>query len=115
MLCELCGQPASGLRRVKAEGVPVLACPACVRAGPLEVVPAKARPVLDTPPLKENYGEVVRKAREARKWTTLQLANEAKIKEGLLKKIERNEIAPEEPVRKRLEHVLKVSLLDEVE
>ncbi len=111
MLCELCGQPASGLKRVKVSGASVLACPACLKAGPLDVAP-RAAPILDTP-LKENYGEVVRRAREARGWSPAQLAAEAKMKEGLLRKMERNEIPPEEPVRKRLERLLKVSLLDE--
>lgn len=110
MLCELCGQPAPGLKRVKAGGL--LACPACLKAGPPETVP-QSRSVLDTPPLKENYGEVIRRAREAKGWSPAQLAAGAKMKEGLLRKMERNEIAPEEPVRRRLESLLRVSLLDE--
>lgn len=115
MLCELCGQPAPGLRRMVVGGAPVLACPACLKAGPPEALPGGGAPtaVLDAPPLKENFGEVIRRAREARGWSLAQLAAEAKVKEGLLRKMERNEISPEEPVRKRLERLLKVSLLEE--
>lgn len=114
MLCELCGQPASGLKRVKVGEAPVLACPACLKAGPIPGAGTPARPILDMPPLKENYGGAIRRAREARGWSPAQLAAEAKIREGLLRKMERNEIAPEEPVRKRIERLLKISLLDEV-
>lgn len=110
MLCELCGQPASGLKRMRVSGVSVLACPACIKAGPPEAAPKE--PVLDAPPLKDNYGDAIRKAREARGWSPAQMAAEAKMKEGLLRKMERNEIVPEEPVRKRLERLLKISLLE---
>ncbi|MEM3087198.1 MAG: multiprotein-bridging factor 1 family protein [Halobacteria archaeon] len=118
MLCELCGQPASGLKRARVGGASVLACPACLKAGAPEIAPPEpgpARLVLDAPVLKENYGETIRRAREARGWSPAQLAAEARMKEGLLRKMERNEIAPEEAVRKRLERLLKVSLLDSAE
>lgn len=65
--------------------------------------------------LLDNYDQIIRDAREARGWSQEDLAENIKEKVSLIKKIERSEIVPEEPVRKKLEHTLNIKLTERVE
>ncbi len=65
--------------------------------------------------LLDNYDQIIRDAREARGWSQEDLAENIKEKVSLIKKIERSEIVPEEPFRKKLEHTLNIKLTERVE
>jgi putative transcription factor len=65
--------------------------------------------------LLDNYDQIIRDAREAKGWSQEDLAENIKEKVSLIKKIERSEIVPEEPVRKKLEHTLNIKLTERVE
>ena len=62
----------------------------------------------------EDYGVRIRKARMERGLSQKDLAMLMKEKELLVKKIEKGELIPEEDVRKKLEKVLEIHLLDAV-
>ncbi len=64
--------------------------------------------------LVDGYEEIIKHARESRGWTHQQLAAKIKEKESLIKKIERGEIMPEDPVRKKMERILKVDLTERI-
>ena len=59
----------------------------------------------------DDFSERIRDARREKGWSQKDLALRLKEKEGLIKKIEKGMI-PEENVRKKIEHVLEISLID---
>jgi len=60
-----------------------------------------------------DYGRKIRDARESQGLTPEELGARIKEKAALIKKIEREEIAPEDDIRKKLEKELKIKLTDE--
>jgi len=65
--------------------------------------------------LLSDYGFVIRRAREARGMSQEELALEMREKSSLIKKIEREDLRPEDNVRKKLERVLGISLTETIE
>jgi len=68
-----------------------------------------------TDELLSDYGFAIRRAREARGMSQEELALAIKEKASLLKKLEREDLRPEDSVRKKLERVLGISLTETVE
>jgi len=62
--------------------------------------------------ITEDYGQKIRKARMAKGLSTKELAMQIKEREHLIKKIENGELIPEELVRKKLEKILGIRLID---
>jgi putative transcription factor len=62
--------------------------------------------------ITEDYGQKIRKARMEKGLSTKELALQIKEREHLIKKIENGELIPEEVVRKKLEKVLGIRLID---
>ncbi len=60
--------------------------------------------------LVPDYGEVIRRAREKRGMSRKDLARALSIKEGLLAKIENQELLPEDRIRKKIEKFLGIKL-----
>jgi putative transcription factor len=60
----------------------------------------------------EDYATRIRKSRMEKGLSTKELAMQIKEREHLIKKIENNELIPEEDVRKKLEKVLEIRLID---
>lgn len=142
MQCEMCGESIPGIPKLmRIEGAELQVCSRCERYGTEVQQPkrtavqrAGARPasgaarpvVLATAQRKrdmfdymggdivEDYGERIRKARMERGLSQKDLAMQMKEKELLVKKIEKGELIPEEDVRKKLEKVLEIQLLDAV-
>ena len=65
--------------------------------------------------LLSDYGFAIRRAREARGMSQEELALAIKEKATLLKKLEREDLRPEDSVRKKLERVLGISLTETIE
>jgi putative transcription factor len=142
MQCELCGGEIRGApRTVHIEGAELRVCVPCSKYG-TEVqkprastgVPAAPRkaggpPAAPQPAarrrrdlfdrmegdLAEDYADRIRNARVAKGWTQKQLALEIMERELLIKKVEKGDLVPEEELRKKLEGVLGISLLESVE
>lgn len=137
MQCELCGNEIKGhAKLVNVEGAELQVCAQCARYGrevqqpkrPLTKVSPKgtARPDKMTKTERqrrdlfdymgsdvvEEYGERIRKAREAKGWSQKQLALEIKEREILIRKIEKCELIPEDSVRAKLEKALGISLTE---
>lgn len=68
-----------------------------------------------TDELVDDCGMVIRRAREARGMSQEDLARKIQEKASLLKKIERNDLTPDDSVRKKLERTLGISLTETIE
>ena len=68
-----------------------------------------------TDELLSDYGFAIRRAREALGMSQEELALAIREKASLLKKLEREELRPEDSVRKKLERVLGISLTETIE
>ncbi|MDK2916011.1 MAG: putative transcription factor [Euryarchaeota archaeon] len=137
MQCELCGAPIQGpSKTIQIEGAELCVCVRCAkhgtevqqprRKGVPQKVPgvaapqaAKRRPrdVFDLMEgeLVDDYADRIRAAREAKEWSTLDLAQAIKEREILIKKIEKGDLIPEDDVRKKLEKALNIRLIDSAE
>jgi putative transcription factor len=60
----------------------------------------------------EDYAARIRKARMEKGLSTKDLAMQIKEREHLIKKIENGELIPEEMVRRKLEKILEIKLID---
>jgi putative transcription factor len=134
MQCELCGAEIKGYpKRVRIEGAELQVCLQCSRYGkevqqthtPVvrKAVPGKPAPHPTVRPrrdvfdmikgeLVEGYNERIRSARMEKGWSQKDLAMAIKERELLIKKIEKGDLIPEDTVRKKIEQVLGISLLD---
>ena len=141
MQCELCGGEIRGApRTVHIEGAELRVCVPCSKYGTevqkprastgVPAVPRKAGgpPIPQQPArrrrdlfdrmegdLAEDYADRIRNARVAKGWSQKQLALEIMERELLIKKVEKGDLVPEEELRKKLEGVLGISLLESVE
>jgi putative transcription factor len=134
MQCELCGAKIRGAPKiVRIEGAELRVCGSCARLG-TEVHRPPVRPsahtkapgATATPPrrrsrdifdmmegeIADDYAKRVRDSRMQKGWSQKDLAMKIKEKELLIKKIEKGDLIPEDDVRKKLEQVLGISLLD---
>ena len=60
----------------------------------------------------EDYGDRIKHARMERGWTQKNLAMELMVRELLIKKIENNDLIPEDDIRQKLEKALDIRLID---
>jgi len=134
--CEICGNPVFGKGyHVNVDGAELLVCKACstVRASPQKlrpmtnqppsrVIAAKSgpsvprhRPSQPTMPegreLIPNYGEVIRKAREAMRLSQEDLGRKIAEKTSVLQKLESGRLVPPEALVEKLQRTLKIKLL----
>lgn len=134
MQCELCGADIKGYPKlVRIEGAELQVCLQCSKYGKevqqshtpeiRKTVQNKSTPHLTIRPrrdvfdlikgeLVEGYNERIRSARTQKGWSQKDLAMAIKEKELLIKKIEKGDLTPEDTVRKKIEGVLGISLLD---
>jgi putative transcription factor len=133
MQCEICGAEVPGTpNRIVIDGSTLDVCKSCSRFGKAEdkwspvsrkIVPVERAFTVRKPQPRDHfkdlveiipeYGKVIRDAREKLGITPDELANAIKEKAALLKKIEREELAPDDQVRKKLERELNIKLTDQ--
>ena len=131
--CEICGAEISGApQRIVIDGSTLEVCKSCARFGKPEdkwsLVPKKMVPVgraftvsrpkprdhfKDLVELVPDFGRKIREAREGLGLSLEELGGRIKEKVTLLKKIEREELSPEDGIRKKLEKELKIKLSDQ--
>jgi putative transcription factor len=136
MQCEICGAEIKGSpNRILVDGSSLDVCKSCARFGkaddkwspvPRKVAPVerafapvrKPRPVRDQfkdmAEIVPDFGRKVREARESIGLNPEELGVRIKEKSTLIRKIEREEIIPEDSVRMKLERELKIKLTDQV-
>jgi putative transcription factor len=140
MQCEMCGETIRGNPKlVRVEGAELRVCMKCEKFGtevqqvrrkdagrPAATTPRQGQPPLVIPAerrkrdlfdymegeIVEDYAVRIRKARVEKGLTTKELALQIKEREHLIRKIENSELIPEEDVRKKLEKVLEIRLID---
>jgi len=115
MQCEMCGARIQGPpKTVRIEGAELDVCGQCAKYRTVPAPGRKQRDVLDLMEgeIVDDYGERIRKARMGRGWSQKDLAMDLKEKELLIKKIEKQDLIPEEDVRKKLEKALGIRLID---
>jgi putative transcription factor len=131
--CEICGTQIQGSpNRIVIDGSALDVCKSCARFGKPEdkwspvarkIVPIeraftvrKPKPhdhFKDLVEIVPEFGKRIRNARESLSLTPEELGVRIKEKAALIKKIEREEIVPEDDIRKKLERELKIKLTDE--
>jgi putative transcription factor len=137
-MCELCGKLTDKLYKVIIEGSEMNVCKECAKFGKTpktysrfgkKIVGSGAisttkpkqtkrpikrrRDIFDTlPMLREDYGDIIREAREKRGLSIEELAKKLKMKASTLQKFERYELEPNEKEIKILERELKISLTE---
>jgi len=132
LFCELCGKPLHGNgRKVMISGAILVVCDECAKYG-VPVVeskrrsksasPVKSRKFRGSPrrrkeveyELVENYKDRIRVGREALGWTKELLAERIKEKVSVIRRIESGGMVPSLELARKLEKVLKISLLEPV-
>ena len=134
MECEICGTDIKGNPiRVTVEGTVLDVCGKCAHYGkpqdkwtpvsrkiaPTERVVVTHRPKRDAfdkleDEILPDYAKVIKKARESQGLTIEDLASKMMEKATLIRKIEREELVPEDTVRKKLETTLNIKLTERV-
>jgi len=134
MECEICGTEIKGNpTRVTVEGTVLDVCSKCTRYGkpadkwtpvsrkiaPTEKVIVTRRPRRDAfdkleDEIVPDYAAIIKKARELHGLTIEDLASKMMEKSTLLRKIEREELVPEDTVRKKLETTLNIKLTERI-
>lgn len=140
MQCEMCGETIRGPPKlIRVEGAELQVCSKCGKFGtevqqarrtdlvrpsvprqgsakaPVAVSSAyRKRDMFDyiEGDVVDNYHELIRQARMEKGLSLKDLAMQMKEKEHLIQKIENHDLIPEESVRKKLEKVLGIRLLD---
>ncbi len=118
--CELCGRQTEERYIATIENVELRVCTRCAKGRHVspEVVPAsrsfstgKAR-AETSEEIVEDYGNRVRIAREQMKIPVKVLAEMLSEKEGVITRVEQQKMVPPDPLRKKLEHALKIKLTE---
>lgn len=132
MQCEICGSDIKGNPiRIILEKAVLDVCSKCAHFGkphdtwspvsrkisPSEKVVVTHKPKRDVfdklgDEIISDYAQVIRRARETMGLTVEELASKIMEKAALIKKIEREELVPEDAVRKKLEAALNIKLTE---
>ena len=142
MQCEMCGETIRGAPKlIRVEGAELQVCARCGKFGTEVQQPRRtdvprpaARPGMAGRPVAvpvpgqrkrdmfdymegeivDDYAARIKNARMEKGLTQKDLALQMMVRELLIKKIEKGELIPEEEVRKKLEKVLGIKLVDVV-
>jgi putative transcription factor len=121
--CELCGTSAKSVYVVNVEDVELRVCAKCAKGKKVistysDAPLAPSRPSMTTKPKREedqtvieNYGTIIRKARERMNLPIGVLAEMLSEKETLLARIEQQSTLPTIALTKKLEKALSIKLI----
>ncbi|MHB9303159.1 multiprotein bridging factor aMBF1 [Thermofilum pendens] len=128
--CEICGREIRGpAYRVRVEGAELIVCSQCAKGKTVigvltfsQGAPSKPRTAVTRRRrggeveeiIVENYGEIIRSARERMGWTRDVLAAMVGEKESTIRRIEAGQLEPTIDLARKLEKVLKVKLIEEL-
>lgn len=127
--CDLCGKTTEGMVKAVIEGVQLDVCAECAKFG--KVIATVKRPSAKEQHkqyikqqqakeekielLVENYGEIIRKKREAIGLTQKEFASRINEKESTMHKIESGALEPPLHLTKKLEKALGIKLIEQHE
>ncbi len=130
MRCEVCGAEIKGQPYYRIiEGGRMTVCGRCakygssdwdpsvtqVRQGNRPASPRRPRSefeAAETQELVENYGEKIRKARQAKKLTVEDFARMIREKESVVKNLEREELNPDSKLVRKIRNALSIEILE---
>jgi putative transcription factor len=139
MICEMCGKEVPVTKTVIVEGSRLNVCPNCSRFGEDYRSNQSGAPISSsvieqrlekrerrmktkdiysgtaTTELVDNYGEVIRKAREAKGMDLEQFSASILEKKGTMSKIEANALVPDDKLIKKIEKALDIKLTELVQ
>jgi putative transcription factor len=125
MECSICGKDFPNLNKIELEGTIVGVCDKCVKFG--KVVEKKIdyqqiKRYVSFKPLIENeiklvseYGALIKKSREAKGLARIDFAKRINEKESVIKRIEEEEMGPDDELMKSIENFLKIKLTEDYE
>jgi len=128
--CVICGAQVDKLFLAKIEGAEVEVCRNCAKLGTIirrtdtsdsgRYSESEENSRFSSSPtvinvLVENYGKLVKNARESKNWKQEDLAKKLAIKESLLHNIESGHFEPSEEMVRKLEKFLHITLMTQME
>lgn len=132
--CEICGQLSFDLKPIRLEGTLMQACPKCAKYGEPERIqkassPPQKRTLESKKPripkqpsyrkdqygLVPGFGEKIRNVRESKDLTREELAKKLQVKASYLAKLELEKIHPSDKMTKKIESMLEIKLLSQLE
>ncbi|MBN1644723.1 TIGR00270 family protein [Candidatus Woesearchaeota archaeon] len=126
MNCEMCGKKEAEYKTI-VEGTELTVCAKCSAYGKVIRKPQLAIKTKQKEGFKKqekpekiekiviDYGQKIRKARTKKEMTQEEFAKKLNIKESLLTKIENSVLKPSIPLARKLEKILKIRLVEEIE
>ncbi len=133
MICELCGKEIEDIYKVDIEGSELNVCRDCSRFGKViarkvmqseksKKEEAKQKKKITKPAepeivekLVDNFSELIRKARGKSGMNQQDFSKRLSIKESMLHKIETGEFKPSIVLARKIEKILKIKLVEEME
>lgn len=124
MDCTLCGREVEKIFKAEVEGSIVEVCENCLKFGRKieEVKPPikkKPEPTITLPEeetiMIHNYGKVIKETREKKGLTRNDFAKNIKEKESVIRRIEMEEMVPDEKLKRKIERFLEISLTEKYE
>jgi len=122
MECAICGKEVEKLFRIEIEGSVVEVCESCVKFG------RKIEEVKDIHPKKkvtpgvfipkrevvmvENYGKLIEDSRKKMGLTRKEFARKMNEKESVIRRVEMEELVPDEKLLKKIEKFLEIKLTE---
>jgi len=122
--CTICGKKTDKLFKIDVEGSVQEVCEACTKYG--EKIPeiqtferaiiSKNKPIrVEDLFLVENYGKLIREKRKRMGLDRKKFANKIKEKESVIRRVESEEMQPNEALLKKIERFLNINLMEKYE
>lgn len=116
--CIICGKTIEKVNKIEVEGSVVEVCDTCVKYGKLvearpKIVKTKKitkQPLLEGTFFVEDYGKKIRKARENLGLKIEEFAKKIAEKESVVRKIENQQMEPDEKLVDKIEKFLKIKI-----
>ncbi len=119
--CEVCGRGSDDLFLVDIEGAQMMVCGACAKGKTVlqeftdrdepQAQQRAAQPKSDASEVVENYGRIIREAREGLSLPSKVLAERINEKESTLVRVEKEEALPDDRLARKLEKALGIRLI----
>lgn len=120
--CTLCGRNVNKLFLTEVEGSKIEVCELCGKFGSvieevrpkLEKIIKKEIPKLEEPEeiLKSNYGKLIMQVRQKMGLERKDFASKINEKESIIKRVESQQMTPDEKLQKKIENFLDIKLTE---
>lgn len=139
VLCELCGANVPHVKSISIDGTIMMACSVCAKFGTEITLPTSQKRAAnveisdrltarrrrltprdiysgsDEEELARDYGDRIRRAREARGWKQAELGARINEKASVIRELEGGDMRPSDELIKKLEKMLEIRLKEKVE